>query len=272
MKLINYRTRGSLDIRRGMVVDDVIHDFSGVPGSGTGLKQGAAVCSVSEVDYLPAILNPGKIVCVGLNYRDHAAEAGLDVPTQPLIFMKYPSALVGSGAPIVVPAFVEKPDWEAELAVVIGAECTSVSAATALSYVAGYACINDVSARDIQSGESQWVRAKSFDTFAPLGPWMVTADEIPDPQKLRIRCSVSGDTVQDSNTEQMVFSVAEIIEFVSRNVTLQPGDVIATGTPPGVGVGMNPPRFLQDGDEVAVEIESIGRLVNPVSRQSGAAR
>ncbi len=269
MKVVNYRMHGSPEIRRGVVIGEQVHEAVPDTAGIMGVKAGSSVADVNGIEFLPAVLAPSKIICIGLNYRDHAAEAGLDLPTHPLVFMKYPSALTAHGTTVVIPTFVEKPDWEAELAVVIGRECTSVPASRALDHVAGYTCMNDVSARDVQSSESQWVRAKSFDTFAPLGPWITTADEIPDPQRLTISCTLSGTVVQNSNTEQMVFSVAEIIEFVSRNATLLPGDVIATGTPPGVGVGMKPPRFLADGEEMTVEIESIGRLTNQVSRPAG---
>jgi 2-keto-4-pentenoate hydratase/2-oxohepta-3-ene-1,7-dioic acid hydratase in catechol pathway len=272
VKVANYRRRGTTEALRGVVVGDAIHEVADLGAADRIVDLGLEVDELSAVELLPAVLSPGKIICIGLNYKDHAAEAGLDLPTQPLVFMKYPSALIGHGATVIVPSFVEKPDWEAELAVVIGRTCSSVSQAQALDFVAGYTCINDVSARDVQASESQWVRAKSYDTFAPLGPWLITVDEIPDPQALAISCHVNDDVVQNSSTQQMVFSVAEIIEFVSRSVTLNPGDVIATGTPPGVGVGMKPPRFLQDGDVVSVDIESIGRLSNPVSRVGGASQ
>ncbi len=210
------------------------------------------------------IPRPGKIVCVGLNYRDHAAESGQPVPDHPILFPKFANSVIGPGDPIVVPVDTEQPDYEAELGVVIGATATRVSEADALRRVAGYTCVNDVSARDLQFRSSQWMLGKAIDTFLPMGPWLVTADEIPDPQALRISCRLNGEQVQDSSTEQMVFGVAELIAFISRTLTLEPGDIIATGTPPGVGFARTPPRFLRDGDEVTIEIEGIGALTNPV--------
>ena len=164
----------------------------------------------------------------------------------------------------MVPSFVTKPDYEAELGVVIGRRASGVDEAHALDYVGGYACVNDVSARDLQFRSSQWMLGKAIDTFLPCGPWLVTADEVPDPQSLSIGCSVNGEVVQDSSTAQMIFSVAELVAFVSRTITLEAGDVLATGTPPGVGMAKEPPRWLRDGDEVTVEIERIGALTNVV--------
>ena len=206
---------------------------------------------------------PSKIICIGLNYADHAAEANLALPAQPICFAKWPSALVGPGEPIRLPSATAEPDYEAELAVVIGRRAFDVAVEEALDYVAGYACFNDVSARDLQRAEGQWSRSKSFDTFAPMGP-MVPASAIVDPQALSIRCLVNGEVMQDGTTADMVFGVAELIAFVSRSTTLSPGDVIATGTPAGVGLAKQPPRFLRPGDEVTVEIEGVGSLTNPV--------
>lgn len=272
MRIAAYWTSSNPAIRHGVVAGGSITGMRGDPwDEDFGKDPTGEVAPLEEARLHAAVPVPGKLICVGLNYRDHAAEAGLPLPAEPLLFSKYPSAVIGPGAPIIVPDFVDQPDWEAELAVVIGRRCTSVSAARALDSVLGYACINDVSARDIQGRESQWMRAKSFDTFAPLGPWITTADEVEDPQALRIRCLVDDEVVQDSSTSQMVFSVAEIIEFVTRHVTLLPGDVIATGTPPGVGVGRKPPRFLGDGEVVSVDIESIGRIDNRVEHRHGRA-
>ena len=219
---------------------------------------------LSEVALRAPIPRPGKIVCVGLNYRDHAAESGQPVPDHPILFPKFANSVIGPGDAIVLPADTEQPDYEAELGVVIGATAKQVSESEALGHVAGYTCLNDVSARDLQFRSSQWMLGKAIDTFLPMGPWLVTADEIPDPQALRIRCRLNDEQVQDSSTEQMVFGVAELVAFISRTMTLVPGDVIATGTPPGVGFAQTPPRFLQGGDEVTIEIERIGALTNPV--------
>ena len=206
---------------------------------------------------------PSKIVCVGLNYRDHAAESGMALPERPLLFSKWPNTLIGPGDAIVLPAISNEVDYEAELGVVIGRRASRVAAEDALSYVRGYVCANDVSARDVQFLDGQWARGKSLDTFCPVGP-LVPASEVPDPQALRIRATLNGRTVQDSNTEQMVFTVAEIIAYISQAITLEPGDLILTGTPPGVGFARKPPIFLQPGDEITIEIDGVGALTNPV--------
>jgi len=212
---------------------------------------------------LTAPVLPSKICAIGLNYLDHVLEGGRQVPKSPLLFAKLPSAVIGPGDTICwEPALSDKIDWEAELAVVIGREARRVRAADAWDYVFGYTCADDVSARDLQDRDGQWTRAKSLDTFCPLGPWIVTRDEVPDPHSLPIRCTVNGEVVQQSNTDQLIFRVPELIEFLSRAFTLLPGDIILTGTPPGVGHYRNPPRYLQDGDTVAVEIDGIGALVN----------
>ena len=207
---------------------------------------------------------PANVFCVGLNYRDHAHEGNAPIPQQPMLFAKWTSAMVGPGQAIVLPPDTQQVDYEAELGVVMGKKCRGVSADKALDYVAGYVCVNDVSARDFQRMDGQFVRAKSQDTFGPIGPWMVTRDELVDPQALGIRCSVNGRMLQNSNTREMIFGVRELIAFISRGITLQPGDLISTGTPSGVGFAQKPPVFLQAGDEVAVEVDGIGRLSNPV--------
>ena len=207
---------------------------------------------------------PGKIICVGLNYKDHAAETGSELPERPLLFAKWPNVLIGPGEPIVLPGPIdEKIDYEAELGVVIGPRVKNVSRENALEAVRGYVCFNDVSARGIQRGDGQWSRGKSPDTFGPVGP-LTPASEISDPQTLGIRAIVNGQTLQDSNTSQMIFPVDEIIAFVTQTMTLEPGDLIATGTPSGVGFTRTPPIFLKAGDEVTIEIEKLGSLTNPV--------
>jgi 5-carboxymethyl-2-hydroxymuconate isomerase len=213
------------------------------------------------------IPRPGKIVCVGLNYRDHAAEAGMDLPAAPLLFAKWPNTLVGHGDPVVLPPESTQVDYEAELGVVIGKTARRVSERDALDHVAGYICVNDVSARDLQFADGQWTRGKSPDTFCPVGPGLVPREQIDDPQALTIRCIVNGEALQDSSTAQMIFSVAEIIAYASQTITLEPGDLIATGTPAGVGVFRDPKVMLQDGDEVSVEIEGLGTLTNPVTKE-----
>jgi 2,4-didehydro-3-deoxy-L-rhamnonate hydrolase len=207
---------------------------------------------------------PGKIICVGLNYRDHAEEQGTDLPTAPLLFAKWGNTLIGPGEPIAIPPIVTKCDYEAELGVVIGERVRDVSAENALEAVAGYICVNDVSARDLQFADGQWTRGKSPDTFCPVGPALVPRDQIADPQALGIRAILNGETVQESTTGNMVFGVAEIIEYVTRTITLEPGDLIATGTPAGVGAFRKPPLFMKPGDEITIEIDGIGSLTNPV--------
>ncbi|HWQ00980.1 MAG TPA: fumarylacetoacetate hydrolase family protein [Gaiellaceae bacterium] len=210
------------------------------------------------------IERPGKIICVGLNYRDHAEEQGIDLPTAPLLFAKWGNTLIGPGDPIAIPPIVTKCDYEAELGVVIGERVYGASAENALEAVAGYICVNDVSARDLQFADGQWTRGKSPDTFCPVGPALVPRDQIADPQDLPIRAILNGETVQESTTGNMVFGVAEIIEYVTRTITLEPGDLIATGTPAGVGAFRKPPLFMKPGDEITIEIDGIGSLTNPV--------
>jgi len=207
---------------------------------------------------------PSKFVCVGLNYRDHAEEQGTELPGAPLLFAKWPNALIGPGEPIVIPHVSQRVDYEAELGVVIGSRVRGVSEENALEAVRGYLCLNDVSARDLQFSDGQWTRGKSPDTFCPIGPRLVSRDEVDDPQVLGIRCVVNGDVMQDSTTANMIFSVAEVIAYASQTMTLEPGDLLATGTPAGVGVFRDPPRLLEDGDEVTIEIERLGALTNPV--------
>ena len=209
---------------------------------------------------------PGKIVCVGLNYRDHAEEQGVELPKAPLLFAKFPTALIGPGDPIVIPPVVAECDYEAELGVVIGATVKNVSRENALEAVRGYLCANDVTARDLQFGDGQWTRGKSPDTFCPIGPELVSASEVPDPHSLRIRAIVSGEVLQDSTTANLIFGVDEIISYASQTSTLEPGDLILTGTPAGVGIWRDPKRLLEDGDEVTIEIEGLGSLTNPVRR------
>jgi 2-keto-4-pentenoate hydratase/2-oxohepta-3-ene-1,7-dioic acid hydratase in catechol pathway len=214
-----------------------------------------------------SIARPGKIVCVGLNYRDHAEEGGQPLPKAPLLFAKWPNTLVGHGDPIVIPPETTEVDYEAELGVVIGATARRVSEAKALDHVEGYICVNDVSARDLQFGDGQWTRGKSPDTFCPVGPRLVPREEIDDPQRLAIRCVLNGQTMQDSSTAQMIFSVAEVIAYASKTITLEPGDLIATGTPAGVGIFRDPKVLLGDGDEVSIEIDGLGTLTNPVVKE-----
>ena len=209
------------------------------------------------------IERPGKIVCVGLNYRDHAEEQGAELPQAPLLFAKWTTSLIGPGEPIVIPPIVAKADYEAELGVVIGQRVKSVSKENAFEAVGGYLCANDVSARDLQFDDGQWTRGKSPDTFCPVG-LMTPRDEIPDPHALGIRAIVSGEVLQDSTTANLIFGIDEVIAYASQTTTLEPGDLILTGTPAGVGVFRDPQRLLQPGDEVTIEIDGLASLTNPV--------
>jgi 2-keto-4-pentenoate hydratase/2-oxohepta-3-ene-1,7-dioic acid hydratase in catechol pathway len=207
---------------------------------------------------------PQKIVCVGLNYRDHAEEQGVALPERPLLFAKWPNTLISSGDPIRIPAISKHVDYEAELGVVIGKRASRVSAGDALDHVRGYVVANDVSGRDLQFADGQWVRGKSLDTFLPVGE-LVAASEVPDPQVLGIRAILNGEVMQDSSTANMVFGVAEIVAFVSQGITLEPGDLILTGTPAGVGAFRDPKVWMQPGDEITIEIDGIGSITNPVT-------
>jgi 2,4-diketo-3-deoxy-L-fuconate hydrolase len=211
---------------------------------------------------------PGKILCIGLNYRDHAAESNMPIPEKPVVFSKFSTAVVGPGEPVVLPAASQQVDYEAELAVVIGRRAKHVTADRAYDYVLGYTAFNDVSARDFQFADGQWQRGKSCDTFAPMGQTIVTTDAIPDPHKLWIKLTLNGQTMQDSNTDQLIFGVPALIEFLSQTITLEPGDVIATGTPPGVGFARKPPVFLKPGDQMEVLIEGMGGIGSPVVSES----
>ncbi|MPZ69410.1 MAG: fumarylacetoacetate hydrolase [Actinobacteria bacterium] len=262
MKLISYR--GGFGRVEGDEVIPMGTDILDYLRSGAS-EDGAPLRSTSVVR-LPPVPAPGKIVCIGLNYRDHVKETGQEAPVQPVLFPKFGNSVVGPGEPVVIPDATEQVDYEAELGVVIGKRASRVSPTEALGYVAGYTCINDVSARDLQfSNGGQWLRGKAVDTFLPSGPWMVTADQISDPQSLSIRCLLNGSVMQDSNTSEMVFGVAELISFISQTLTLEPGDLIASGTPAGVGFVRDPAVFLKPGDEVAIEISGIGTLTNPVA-------
>ncbi|HWD92134.1 MAG TPA: fumarylacetoacetate hydrolase family protein [Verrucomicrobiae bacterium] len=227
-----------------------------------------ATSEKAEVSQVLAPIEPTGIICIGLNYRKHAEETGARFPEYPVVFFKGVNTLQHPGEPIQIPRHLrsDEVDYECELAVVIGRRCKNVNRADALNYVLGYTCCNDVSARDwqIKRGGGQWSRGKTFDTFSPLGPALVTADEIPNPNSLGIRTIVSGRVMQDWNTNDMIFNVSALIEFLSGSTTLLPGTVILTGTPHGVGMAQKPPRWLQPGDSVSIEIEKIGTLTNPV--------
>jgi len=214
----------------------------------------------------PPVPDPDKILCLGVNYREHAAEAQQELPAVPMFFAKFRNSLIGPSSPILLPRVSTQIDYEGELAVIIGSRCKEVSEQEALQYVAGYSIMNDVSARDIQLQTSQWTAGKALDTFGPMGPGMVLASDIPDPQTLMLTTRVNGQVVQHESTANMIFSVTTSIAFLSSLMTLEPGDIIATGTPSGVGFKRTPPLFLQEGDVVEVEIERIGSIRNPVMR------
>jgi 2-keto-4-pentenoate hydratase/2-oxohepta-3-ene-1,7-dioic acid hydratase in catechol pathway len=292
MKLVSYRTReafagepGRAD-NLGVVLADAV-----VPASALGDQVAASmseflgdwpasleplaaavagigdtpprVFTFEEIELLAPVPRPGKIIAAGVNYRAHATEGGRDAPEQPMLFAKFSTSVVGHGADIRwSPELTQAVDFEAELAVIIGSMARRVAVGEALEYVAGYTCLNDVSARDLQFADRQFVRGKSLDTFCPMGPWVVTADEVGDPQTLRIQCIVNGEVMQDASTSEMVAGVAELVSFCSQAFTLEPGDVIATGTPSGVGWYREPRVLLKGGDEVVVDIERVGRLVN----------
>ena len=239
------------------------------------LKRAASACQSGPVRYAPGafplaapIPDPQKVICLGLNYRDHALESNMPIPEEPVIFNKFPSALIGAGADIVLPRVTDQVDYEAELVVVIGKRGRDISREQALDYVAGYTIGHDVSARDwqLQKPGKQWFAGKTFDTFAPVGPELVTADEVPDPHRLGIRLKLNGQVMQDSNTSQFIFRIDETIAYLSQIVTLEPGDLIFTGTPPGVGMARTPPVWLQPGDIVEIEIDGLGTLRNSVAR------
>jgi len=246
-------------------------DGSAMKIAGDIFNSAVITAEPAEVAKLLAPVQPSSIICIGLNYRRHAQETGAKIPEFPVVFFKGINTLQNPGDPILLPTYLksDEVDYECELAVVIGRACKNVSRSRALDYVLGYTCSNDVSARDwqIKRGGGQWCRGKSFDTFSPLGPILVTPDEIPNPNELKIRTVLNQQVMQDWNTNDMIFDVPTLIEFLSGSTTLLPGTVILTGTPHGVGMAQKPPRWLQPGDQVSIEIEKIGALQNPVSSE-----
>jgi 2-keto-4-pentenoate hydratase/2-oxohepta-3-ene-1,7-dioic acid hydratase in catechol pathway len=221
------------------------------------------------VRLLAPIPRPPKIICVGLNYRDHAIESNMEIPKVPTIFSKYATAVIGPGETIRLPRVSTKPDYEAEFAVIIGKGGRHIPAGSWKEHVFGYTILNDVSARDYQMATTQWMMGKTFDTFAPMGPSIVSADEIADPHNLDISLTINGETLQHSNTKNLIFRIPDLIEYLSAVFTLESGDVISTGTPAGVGFARKPPRFLQPGDDVVVRVEGLGELRNPVAAEIG---
>ncbi len=271
MKLLRHGAAGAE--RPGILAaDGTLRDLSGlVPDIGGAVLSDVGLAMLRGIDALslpkvaagtrlgPCVAGTGKLICIGLNYADHAAESGLTVPPEPIIFMKATSAIVGANDDVTIPRGSQKTDWEVELAVVIGTRAKHVSEADALSHVAGYAVTNDVSERAFQIERSgQWTKGKSCDSFGPIGPWLVTRDEVADPQNLGMWLTVNGIKKQDGSTRTMVYGAAFLVSYLSQFMTLHPGDVISTGTPPGVGMGMKPPQFLQDGDVVELGIEGLG--------------
>lgn len=272
MKLLRFGPKGSE--KPGILDSDGnVRDLSGkgveLAGAGVSLEALDKIRAI-DVNSLPVVDNPGRIgsclatvpnfFCIGLNYAKHAEETGAEPPKEPIIFSKASSALSGPYDPVIIPRGSEKADWEVELGVVIGKTALYVSEEAAMDHVAGYCTVNDVSERGFQIERGgQWIKGKAAPTFGPVGPYFVTADEVPDPQNLRVTLDLNGETVQDSNTDDMIFSVREIVSYMSQFMELQPGDIIATGTPSGVGMGMKPQRFLKPGDVMEVEVEGLGR-------------
>ena len=273
MKLISFSTANS-PIRPGILFDDTRtvldlapNGFSStleVIASGTGNTLVTSRLSLEDVSLRAPIYDPPRIFAIGLNYRDHAKESGMEIPTTPVIFFKLATAIIGPGDPIILPKNSTQPDYEAEFAFVIGKGGYRIPAAAWRDHVYGYTIVNDVSARDVQFASTQWSMSKCFPTFCPLGPAIVTADEIADPHNLDISLSIDGERLQHSNTRELVFKIPELIEYISSITPLLAGDIISTGTPPGVGLGRNPRRWLKPGETVTVIIEGLGSLTNPV--------
>jgi 2-keto-4-pentenoate hydratase/2-oxohepta-3-ene-1,7-dioic acid hydratase in catechol pathway len=285
MKLVTYsydgRVRpGAVRHRNGLdeVVDlselamfavDLIADCSGTFNAALEIvEHGSAIAPLSEVELLSPLLYPPRIFCIGLNYLDHAAESKMTVQADPTVFLKLQSSLTGHKSAIVLPRRSTEPDYEAELAVVIGKGGANIVDGWQ-EHVYGYTILNDVSARDVQLATTQWVLGKSFATFCPVGPWIVTRDEIKDPHALDIRLSIDGEELQHANTRDLIFKIPKLIEHISGIVALEPGDIISTGTPPGVGLGRTPKRWLKPGEEVSITIEGIGTLVNHTVAEHG---
>lgn len=272
MKLVRYGEPGSE--RPGLIdTDGAVRDLSAHVGDIAGAALSPdGLARLARLDprslplvpgsprFGPCVAGVGKFICIGLNYSDHAAETGAKVPPEPIIFMKATSAIVGPDDDVVIPRGSEKTDWEVELGFVIGKTAKYVSEADALGHVAGYCVVNDVSERAFQTERSgQWTKGKSCDTFGPIGPWLVTRDEVADPQDLKMWLTVNGQTMQDGSTKTMVYGVAFLVSYLSRFMSLHPGDIVTTGTPPGVGMGLKPPRYLKAGDVVELGIEGLGR-------------
>ncbi len=260
-----YKNRVCLGVieANGIAVIDFDGDMVDFIKRGEPPEISSKTISLEEVKWAAPVSRPSKIIGLGLNYKDHAEESKGKIPEVPLIFAKFPNSLNAHNEPIIWDVnLTRKVDFEVELAVIIGEKVRDCPESEAMKAIFGYTCANDVSARDLQFGDGQWVRGKSLDTFCPLGPWIVTADELPDPHSLKVRCWLNGRLMQDSHTSLMIFRIPSVVSFLSHNFTLLPGDVILTGTPAGVGVFRDPSIYMKDGDEVAVEVERVGRLVN----------
>jgi 2-keto-4-pentenoate hydratase/2-oxohepta-3-ene-1,7-dioic acid hydratase in catechol pathway len=277
MKLVRYGNSGAE--KPGLLAEDgILRDLSGVVGDIDGATlSGPLLEKIRQVDpeslprvddesrFGPCVAGVGKFICIGLNYSDHAAESGMAVPAEPVVFMKATSAIMGPNDDVVIPRGSEKTDWEVELGVVIGKVAKYVSEEEALSYVAGYCVVNDLSERAFQiEGTGQWTKGKSADTFGPIGPWLVTADEVPDPQNLTLWLEVDGHEYQRGSTKTMIFGVAHLVSYLSRFMSLQPGDIISTGTPPGVGLGQKPPTYLRAGNSIRLGIDGLGTQTQSV--------
>jgi 2-keto-4-pentenoate hydratase/2-oxohepta-3-ene-1,7-dioic acid hydratase in catechol pathway len=291
MKLLTFREGDALKL--GLRVDNGVIDvaaaaealgLSGVPtsvdevfaggetalGALSDLANRGAIAPAGEawlrdemgLRYGPCVPHPGKIICIGLNYRKHAMETNSPIPESPVVFSKFSNTITANGDSVPLPAVAHQYDYEVELGFAIGKRAAHVSEADALNYVLGYFTANDVSVRDLQTRTSQWLLGKTLDKFLPIGPWLVTADEVPDPQKLRLQTWVNGDLRQDSNTEDMIFNVAQIISYISTYFALEPGDIVVTGTPAGVAMGLPDKPWLKPNDEVSVEVEGLGKLTN----------
>jgi 2-keto-4-pentenoate hydratase/2-oxohepta-3-ene-1,7-dioic acid hydratase in catechol pathway len=281
MRYLTFQRPGGLPEPGVLLEDNVVglrgagfHDMIGVLAGGAEARAivenylyhppADATTALTEVTVLAPIPRPPKLICVGLNYRDHAIESKMEIPKVPTIFSKFSSAIIGPGANIVLPKNSTQPDYEAEFAFVIGKPGRHVAAENWQEHVFGYTIVNDVSARDFQMATTQWLMGKTFDTFAPMGPYLVSADEVADPHALDISIRINGEVLQNSNTRELIFKIPELIAYLSSVVTLEPGDVVSTGTPSGVGFARKPPRFLRPGDDVVVRVDQIGELRNPV--------
>lgn len=263
---LRYIDLAAVDATLPRCLKAILDDEEGLVRAASAFEEGRKQGKVVEGRPAAPIPHPGKVLCIGLNYRDHAVETGAKIPTEPVVFSKFTTAVVGPEDEIVLPSVAKQVDYEAELVAVIGRRGRRIAAHEAFEYVAGFMCGNDVSARDWQKGRpgGQWLLGKTPDSFAPTGPYLVTADEIADPHSLAIQLRLNGETLQDGNTREFIFGIGEVIAHLSQLITLEPGDLIFTGTPPGVGVARKPPIFLKDGDSVEVEIAGLGILKNYV--------